>query len=590
VRSPVWEKPDGLRLVVVDVETVVGPEGKHRIVSLGAAVCRHGTVGHRVSWPINPSCPVDEVTANIHGLTDDFLAQQPTIDEIMPDFLRLLRPREAETVVLCAHNVRFDVPSLRDEIARTGAPALPDLPLLDTAATLRALAGLSLRSRKLAELLRSLDVTNLKEHDALADATATAEAAVRMINLAGERGFTTVAGLLAETDDGRTGTVKEDRPPRSRREGEEVPVWLPPDHVRTHHAAFPTAPAREEWTAWRGAIAECAALRCGDIASRPAIVPEAALRRLLFSVLPDADGPGAATLLLALAPLLTGLPSSLPEARKEAPALPSVPGAVRRRAVGIALARWLSQILPAKGRCSPADPCPACREGEACPLDIWPQAVAAVALNETEAAVDAFWSPGDPPSEQGFGVLRPKSAVLADAMLRRCVVFWRERGRLGTARTVAHQAFQAGCRDPEVAAYHAELVAAGGRLADLTAAIADCEAVLALRGGSTDPTWNALAARAAWFNARVTALLVPAERRHHPSSPRRPARLPRFLRAGVRHAWTEGDDRPPAAREAVGGSGSKIEPSALTQQSSGRDGQERGMGDGTGASRGWRHG
>ncbi len=76
----------------------------------------------------------------------------------------------------------------------------------------------------------------------------------------------------------------------------------------------------------------------------------------------------------------------------------------------------------------------------------------AVALDETEAAMDAFWSPGDPAAEQGFTVLRPKSAVLADAMLRRCVVFWREQGKLGTARTVAHHAFEAGCRDSEVTA------------------------------------------------------------------------------------------------------------------------------------------
>ena len=585
MRSPVWESPDGLRLVVIDVETVVGPEGKHRIVSLGAAVCRHGTVGHRVSWPINPSCTVDEVTANIHGLTDDFLAQQPTIDEVVPDFLRLLRPRPGETVVLCAHHVRFDVPRLRDEIARTRAPALPDLPLLDTSGALRVLAGVSLRSRKLAELLRALDVTNLKEHDALADATATAEAAIRLINLAAEGGYTTLAGLLAETDDGRTGTVKESRSPRSRRERQEGGVWLPPDHVRTHHEPFPAAPTAEAWSRWHDAIAECAALRCADITSRQMVIPQVALRRLLFAVLPDADGPGAATVLLALSPLLAGLPPSLPEARREAPALPSVPGAVRRRAVAIALAQWLAAILASKGRCSPADPCPACREGQACALDTWPAAVAAVALDETEAAVDAFWSPGDPAPEQGFTILRPKSTVLADAMLRRCVAFWRERGKLGTARSVAHQGFEAGCRDPEVTAYHAELVAAGGRLADLRGAIIDCEAVLALRDDSSDPAWNALAARAAWFTARVTALEIPPERRHHPTSPKRPPRRPRFLRTGVANALSEGDGHAAAASRSHDAP-PKIEPSALTHQSSGRDGQARGLGEETGGSSG----
>lgn len=186
-----------------------------------------------------------------------------------------------------------------------------------------------------------------------------------------------------------------------------------------------------------------------------------------------------------------------------------------------------------------------------------------------------------PPSRASASWARNR-ALLADAMLRRCVVFWRERGKLGTARRLAHQAFEAGCRDPEVTAYHAELVAAGGRLADLRAAIGDCEAVLALRGNSTDPAWNVLGARAAWFAARVNALEIPSERRHHPMNPERPPRRPRFLRTSV--------GRAAAASENHDGAASKIEPSALSHQSSGRDAQARGMGDEIGGSSGSRHG
>jgi DNA polymerase-3 subunit epsilon len=523
-----------LRLVVVDVETVVGPENRHRIVALGAAVCRNGTVGHRVTWPVNPSCPVDEVTANIHGLDDAFLTEQPTFDEIVPEFLRLLRPRDGETVVLAAHNVRFDVPRISDEIARTGAPTLPDLPLLDTAGRLRGMAGLTLRSRSLSDLLDELGITNLKAHDALADATATAEAAITLIDRAAERGYTAFAGLLEEADDGRTGTVKEGKPPQSAEERRAETPWLPPAHVATHNRRFPTKPTLAQLQTWQAAIAECAALRCADIASRGAIVPDPMLRRLLFAALPTADAPGAATLLLALSPALATA-GSVADVRAEGAALPSLAGSSYRgaRALAVALALWLEQTLAGKRRCGPDDPCPACREGLPCPLDMWPHDLAALAIDEREEAIDAFWSPGDAPATQGYVLMRVRSQPLADAVLRHCLVWYRTHGDLRTARVVAHEAFLSGCRDPEAVALHAELVAAGGRPADLQAALADCQTTLATRNGSTDYAWNALAARAAWFSSRLTALATSPERRHHPTNPRRPPRPPRFLRTTV---------------------------------------------------------
>ncbi len=225
------------------------------------------------------------------------------------------------------------------------------------------------------------------------------------------------------------------------------------------------------------------------------------------------------------------MPGSIVEARREGPALPSVPGSVGRRGTAIALALWLEALLAGQARCGPDDACPSCREGAGCLLNTWPQAVASLAIADTEAAVDAFWSAGDDPATQGFSVMRPKCAPLADAVLPRCLAFWRSAGKDEIARVVAHQAWSAGCRDPEAAGLHAEVVAAGGRPADLHVAMADCDATLGLRGASTDPAWNGLVARSAWFEARIAALEVPPERRHHPINPRRPARTPRFLRA-----------------------------------------------------------
>ena len=75
-----------------------------------------------------------------------------------------------------------------------------------------------------------------------------------------------------------------------------------------------------------------------------------------------------------------------------------------------------------------------------CPRDTWPHAVAALAIADTEAAVEAFWSAGDAPATQGYSVMRPKCAHLADAVLRRSLEFWRSAGKHEIACVVAHQA------------------------------------------------------------------------------------------------------------------------------------------------------
>jgi hypothetical protein len=85
--------------------------------------------------------------------------------------------------------------------------------------------------------------------------------------------------------------------------------------------------------------------------------------------------------------------------------------------------------------------------------------------------------------------------------------------------------------DPGIAETRALLSAARGRKADV-AALADCEAVLATRAGSTDRAWSSLAITAEMLSGRPGRLANPAERRHHPANPVRPPRPARFLRGG----------------------------------------------------------
>ena len=128
-RARLW---NGLRLLVLDVETAVGPDGQHRIVSIAAVTCRGGRQTGRWSRDfVNPGVPIDSVTGSVHLLTDADVKNAPSFAMIASDLAPLLRALPDETLVLVAHIATFDVPVLRAELERAGA-TMPDLPVLDT--------------------------------------------------------------------------------------------------------------------------------------------------------------------------------------------------------------------------------------------------------------------------------------------------------------------------------------------------------------------------------------------------------------------------------------------------------------------------
>jgi hypothetical protein len=99
---------------------------------------------------------------------------------------------------------------------------------------------------------------------------------------------------------------------------------------------------------------------------------------------------------------------------------------------------------------------------------------------------------------------------LADAALRLVLDFHREQGRAWLVDDIVDQVWLAGCRDPQVGADYALVVAQGGREAALAAALADCRAVLAGRDGSTERGWDHLAVVAGMLDGHLARVRVPA--------------------------------------------------------------------------------
>lgn len=210
-----------------------------------------------------------------------------------------------------------------------------------------------------------------------------------------------------------------------------------------------------------------------------------------------------------------------------------------QRGVALALHAWLEPRLEPLGRCRQNDPCPTCREGLPCPLDTWRTAMVPSVIGDKKSQIVAFWNtkmqgtgPVSKGSGRGYLAMRRTAPALADAAVRACLVFHRRAGDHATAALVACQVWQqARCEDPAITEMRAATIAAGGRRADLRAAIQACQGVLARRAGSTDPAWVSLEARTSQLIRRERRMRRSAQERHHPLTPVRPPRPPRFLRA-----------------------------------------------------------
>ena len=95
-----------MRQVVLDTETTgLEPTQGHRIIEIGCVelVDRRLTGRHYHQY-INPGREVDAGAIEVHGITNEFLADKPVFSQIAQDFLDFIK--DAELVI---HNAPFDV-------------------------------------------------------------------------------------------------------------------------------------------------------------------------------------------------------------------------------------------------------------------------------------------------------------------------------------------------------------------------------------------------------------------------------------------------------------------------------------------------
>lgn len=101
-----------MRQLVLDTETTgLEPAAGHRIIEIGCLeLLDRKVTGNRFHVYLNPDREVDPGAVEVHGLSNDFLADKPRFSDIAADFLRFIRSAE-----LIIHNAPFDVGFLNHE-------------------------------------------------------------------------------------------------------------------------------------------------------------------------------------------------------------------------------------------------------------------------------------------------------------------------------------------------------------------------------------------------------------------------------------------------------------------------------------------
>jgi DNA polymerase-3 subunit epsilon len=176
-----------LTYTVFDTETTgLDPSAGDEIIQVGALRIVNGRLLRSESFEqlVDPRRPLAPESIPIHGITEEMLEGQPTVDQVLPRFHAF-----CEDTVLIAHNAAFDLRFLQMKEEATGVRFTQ--PVLDTL-LLSSVIHPNQESHRLEAICERLGINVIGRHTALGDAIVTGEVFLKMIPLLAEMGIRTL--------------------------------------------------------------------------------------------------------------------------------------------------------------------------------------------------------------------------------------------------------------------------------------------------------------------------------------------------------------------------------------------------------------
>lgn len=167
-----------MREIVMDTETTgLDPYDGHRIVEIGGVELEnHVPTGRTYHQYINPRRDMPTEAFEVHGISEEFLADKPPFEAIAQEFVDFI-----QDAVLVIHNAPFDMKFLNAELEWAGLPKLPNSQALDTLAMARKRFPGSPSSLDALCRRFNIDNSNRTLHGALLDSEILADVYLELI-------------------------------------------------------------------------------------------------------------------------------------------------------------------------------------------------------------------------------------------------------------------------------------------------------------------------------------------------------------------------------------------------------------------------
>ena len=106
-----------MRQLILDTETTgLSVESGHRVIEIGVVeIVDRRLTGKDFQSYLNPERRIDPATIQIHGITDEFIADKPLFKDLVGDFLDYVNGAE-----VIMHNAPFDTSFINNELALLG--------------------------------------------------------------------------------------------------------------------------------------------------------------------------------------------------------------------------------------------------------------------------------------------------------------------------------------------------------------------------------------------------------------------------------------------------------------------------------------
>jgi len=170
--------------VVFDIETTGLQADKDKITEIGAVKLRNGQIVDTYSTFVNPQIPIPEHIVKLTGITDEMVAEAPTVESVLPEFLEF-----SKGAVLVAHNASFDAGFIRHNARVLGIEM--ENPVVDTLELSRQLFP-ELSKHRLNIVAKHLGVELKNHHRALDDAMACAGIFTKCIEILKKKNVKTI--------------------------------------------------------------------------------------------------------------------------------------------------------------------------------------------------------------------------------------------------------------------------------------------------------------------------------------------------------------------------------------------------------------